>query len=245
MISVKNSNISNNKNCYGSIKLISSSLNFFKKKESDVYNDAVDLINGIVRDLHSFVLNNCYDFKNIEIAITDKLNFFYELNAEISLGIKHHIKQISKKMKYILEQIRKNKNKEFVNNIRGLLTESVACSFIGNVNYQSESTLIWDCVFYKGNQLLKYIDSDGNQVKSVDIFCNSNDVSLYECKTRPFFKISQFYFMNNLKQQFALEKRTANLFTFILQYDQHPSFQEEIRKIPNHFTILTIKDIKI
>lgn len=244
MISVKNSNIGNNKNCYGSIKLISSSLNFFKKRESDVYNDGVDLINGIVRDLHSFVINKCNDFTTIEIAIIDKLNFFYELNAEISMGIEYHIKQINTKVKYILNQIEKHKNEEFVNNIRGLLTESVACSFIGDVNHQSESTLIWDCVFYKGNQLLKHIDSNGNQVKSVDIFCNSNDVSLYECKTRPYFKVSQFNFMNNLKSQFALEKRAANLFTFILQYEQHPSFQKEIRKIPSYFSILTIEDIK-
>lgn len=244
MISVKNSNIGNNKNCYGSIKLISSSLNFFKKKESDVYNDGVDLINGVVRDLHSFVINKCNDFNTIENAIIDKLDFFYELNAEISIGTEHHIKQINKKVKYILKQIEKNKNEEFVNNVRGLLTESVACSFIGDVNYQSESTLIWDCVFYKGNQLLKYIDSDGSQVKSVDIFCNSNDVSLYECKTRPYFKVSQFHFMNYLKNQYSLENKTADLFTFILQYEQHPSFQKEVAKIPSYFSIVTIENIK-
>ncbi|PWZ93709.1 hypothetical protein DD924_19100, partial [Staphylococcus pseudintermedius] len=56
-------------------------MNFLKNKFQVIYDESLDLINGIVRNLHSFNKNRCKEnmARKTEIAIIKKLDDF-ELN---------------------------------------------------------------------------------------------------------------------------------------------------------------------
>ncbi|EJG0109488.1 hypothetical protein DB525_RS12470, partial [Staphylococcus pseudintermedius] len=112
------------------------------------------MINGIVRNLHSFNKNRCKEnmARKTEIAIIKKLDDF-ELNHLNwkHAGLKMHLLNLSKKIKKIAYELDTLSERE-VNDIRGLLTEAVACSFLGDV--RAQNNLIWDCSFFNNNKCI-------------------------------------------------------------------------------------------
>lgn len=238
MIKPKKSGLGKQKRFFNEIESVAISLNFLKNKFQVIYDESLDLINGIVRNLHSFNKNRGKEnmARKTEIAIIKKLDDF-ELNHLNwkHAGLKMHLPNLSKKIKKIAYELDTLSERE-VNDIRGLLTEAVACSFLGDV--RAQNNLIWDCSFFN-NKCISV-----GKTKTTDIYYKDFHVHLYECKTKPYFKTAQFDFMCKVQEEYAKEGTQVSLFTFVLQYSHHPTFDEEIRKIPNHFEIKTLESLK-
>lgn len=241
MIKPKKSGFGNKKRFYAEIQNIAISMNFFRNKFSYIYDESLDLINGIVRNLNA--LNKKRDNEGIiektTKAIINKTdNFELEYNEIKHAGLKIYLPKFSKNVKTIANKLDELSEKE-INDIRGLLTEAVACSYLGDVRLQPN--LIWDCVFEKNNSVLIKV---GN-TQSTDIYYKQKNINLCECKTKPYFKTTQFEFMLKVQEEYEKENEEVSLFTFVLQYSVHPTFEDEIKKIPQHFEIKTIENLKL
>lgn len=241
MVKPKKSQLGNKKKCYKEVENIAISMNFFRNKFKNIYDETLDLINGIVRTLNSLNKNRNKEniiektCKAIRVKVDDfELNF----NEIDHAGLKIYLPMLSKNINKIANELDELSEKE-VNDIRGLLTEAVLCSYLGDIRYQSR--LIWDCMFEKNNKIIKL-----GETKTTDIYYKSTKViNLCECKTKPYFKTNQFDFMCKVQEEYEKENEEVSLFTFVLQYYQHPTFDDEIQKIPNFFTIKTIENLKL
>lgn len=170
MIEAKPSQINDAEDWFPSIKQISISLNALKNRSRDVYINALDLVNGISRDLLRAAKNDYENYQEIEDSINNKIEVFILFSDEISnKSIDHFINSIKKSIRIIIGKCKKLEEQE-VNKIRGLLTEAIACSFLGDVSQPNAKRFLWDCLFYKDNELLYINNANGNQIYSTDIY---------------------------------------------------------------------------
>ncbi|MCO0862317.1 hypothetical protein [Staphylococcus pasteuri] len=244
MIEAKPSQINDAEDWFPSIKQISISLNALKNRSRDVYINALDLVNGISRDLLRAAKNDYENYQEIEDSINNKIEVFILFSDEISnKSIDHFINSIKKSIRIIIGKCKKLEEQE-VNKIRGLLTEAIACSFLGDVSQPNAKRFLWDCLFYKDNELLYINNANGNQIYSTDIYYFNNVICLCECKTTPHFKTYQVEFMEYIKQEYQKEGNDVQLYVFVLNYSVNPSLQNEMNKLTDNFKLKTLDDIK-
>lgn len=244
MIEAKLSHINDTENWFPSIKQIASCLNALKKQSEKVYKNALDLMNGVIRIFLNVSKREYEDYQEVVHAINSKIDSFKLFSDENSnTVIKYYINTIERSIKILTTKCKTLTEKE-VNKIRGLLTEAVACSFLGDVSKPNIKKFIWDCCFYKDNNLLFIENENGGKVFSTDIYYNNMVVNLCECKTMPYFKTSQIKFMEYMKSEYEKENIDVKLFVFILNYRRNPMVQMEMDKLSGSFEMKTLDDIK-
>ncbi|MCH4336735.1 hypothetical protein [Staphylococcus haemolyticus] len=244
MIEAKLSNINDTEDWFPSIKQIARCLNALKNQNKKVYINALDLINGVI-NIFSNVSKKEYEvYQEVELAINSQIDTFKLFSDENSnTVIKYYINTIERSIKILTSKCETLTEKE-VNKIRGLLTEAVACSFLGDVSKPNIRNFIWDCCFYKDNNLLYIENENGGKVFSTDIYYNNAVVNLCECKTRPYFKTSQFEFMEYIKEEYEKEKNSVQLYVFVLNFQRNPMVETELNKLTDNFELKTLDDIK-
>lgn len=242
MINAHPSNINHKKVCYYNVLSVASDLNTLRNKNKEIYLLALDLINGSIRDLYTLSKDSNI-YKAVTCSVGKKINQF-KLFSDIysSKAMKYVIKSLCDSLNIILQQAELF-SKDEINSVRGMLTEAVACSYVGDVKHQVTNGMIWDCCFKRDNELL-YIEKGKRKVISTDIYYKRGRINLCECKTRPFFKSLQFEFLEYIQEEYKKENEDIDLFTFVLQYKDHPGYQEVFDKVPDFITIKTIDDIR-
>lgn len=244
MIEARFSNTNDSEDWFNNIKNIATNLNALKNKSSDVYLNALDLISGVNRDLQSAANKNYKDYQEIEQSIDNKIdNFKLFSNEYIDNVTKHFSDTIERNIRIITGKCKTLEEKK-VNKIRGLLTEAVACSYLGDVSQPNTKKFIWDCSFYKNNALLFIKNEKGNEIFTTDIYYNDNIVNLCECKTTPYFKTYQIEFMEYIKDKYEKEEIAVQLYVFVLNFRRNPIVEMEINKLTDNFTLKTLDDIK-
>ena len=111
-----------------------------KNKSSNIYVNALDLISGVNRDLLN--LNRNYEsYQEVEHSINSKItNFELFIDEDLTNTISHFTNSIKKSVRIITTKCETLEEKK-VNKIRGLLTEAVACSYLGDVRYFNQKIL--------------------------------------------------------------------------------------------------------
>lgn len=242
MINAQPSNINHNKVCYHNVLSVASYLNTLRNKNKEMYLLALDLINGSIRDLYKLSMDNS-TYKAVTCSVSKKISNFKLFSEIYSVGAMKSVTENLCNSVNIILQRAEQFSKEEINSVRGMLTEAVACSYVGDVKHQVINGLIWDCCFEKNNELL-HIVKGKRKVKSTDIYYKSGRIKLCECKTSPFFESLQFDFLKYIQEEYRKENEEIDLYTFVLQYKDHPGYQETFDKVPNFITIKTIDDIR-
>lgn len=244
MIEAKLSYINDGEDWFPSIKQIATCLNALKNKSSNIYVNALDLISGVNRDLLNAANRNYESYQEVEHSINSKItNFELFIDEDLTNTISHFTNSIKKSVRIITTKCETLEEKK-VNKIRGLLTEAVACSYLGDVRYFNQKNIIWDCSFYKDNELLYIRNEHDNKIFSTDIYYNNKIVNLCECKTMPHFKTYQFEFMEYIKEEYEKEEIAVQLYVFVLNFSRNPMVNTEMSKLTDNFELKTLDDIK-
>ncbi|WP_144780800.1 hypothetical protein [Macrococcoides caseolyticum] len=213
----------------------------------------------IIKRINRTLFKISEDLKNISIyeQILNQYISEFELSLD-KIGYLNHVfgKDLLRQYKSIVEHVKKIRDKDQINKIRGLLTEALLCAFLYDSKQQSKAKLIWDVVFEINGTLFKhsYIDEEGKSkyVSSADIYYLNDfkQINLFESKTSPYGvneSKEQLEFLNKIQIEFKKHlNENIKVSVFLLEFKAHPTIKREIDDIIFHynFSLIGCEDIK-
>lgn len=251
MIEVRKSNIGNNKPHFHTMQNLAYNMYCLSNKDKKIFFRYVELAKEVNRRLRSFQCENS-DLNRVSNNIRNSLKSYSKLAENKGISIKHFISNIEKSYNNILATLN-SLDVEDISNVRGLLTECVCLSFLGEVRHPNNNTLVWDCCFFENNIKITSPNKEKPEypVTSTDIYNETkNDIELYECKTRPdYINESQVEFLRLIRSKYKENQKTSQLYVFILEDGSHPSldslYQDIDDYIPNFSTDIKLVTINV
>lgn len=240
MIVAYKSNLETNKACFNNSKNISFNLNFIYLRDFDVYIKLVKFIKEFSSKL--LIYKGC---NQSHVDFTASINIFIEefklLNTINDNTILQICENIFKNVKSIVHFLR-NSDKSNISDIRGVLTEGVATSFVKDVRHQNND-FIWDAKFKEDNNELSNI-YEGKKGETVDIYHKRDSIFLCECKTTPLQEKHRYQieFMNFIADKLLTDYEvTKSTFILMPKSTMNPDIKTYLDSC--NVSTLTIEDI--